>query len=489
VNPNDNAAGWLPWQWKLHWQILLGLVLGAVGGWLLAGRAESLATADQTAKQVLAAHPVRQIAETGGEMFLAALKMIVIPLVVSSIILSIASISNRSGFARLGFKTLLFYGVTGVFAILVGLVLVNIFRPGVSKSGQPLLTSGRMEAFAGDFSAEAEKLKASRAQDSAKSGDTMFSKVLGVFRSLVPSSVIKSMLEMDLLGIITWSLLFGYFMGRLPEPYRPAMENVCEGIYRVSLAMTGLVLRFAPLGVGCLLVKSISENMVALSGDQRIGEFAGALQWFAITVVLALAIHLFGVMSLVMWLVGRVNPWTNLKAFSPALLTAFSTASSNATISVTLDCAERRAGVSKEISSFVIPLGATANMNGTALYECVAAIFVAQLFGIQLDFSIQFMIVIVALLTSVGVAGVPSASLVAILIILESVSKQLTASTGTAVDLTQGLPILMILDRPLDMCRTAVNVFGDGCAAVAIARTEGERPFEQVSDPGNASSS
>ncbi len=482
MSDNGKAAGWFPWQWKLHWQILLGLLLGAVGGWLLANRCEALASPGLTASQILANSPIRLVAETGGDMFLAALKMIVVPLVVSSIVLSIASISNKSGFARLGIKTLLFYGITGLLAIGVGLALVNTILPGVSSSGVPLLNSNRLDNLADSLTAEAEQLRESREKDIQISGESMLSKLLGIFRSLVPSSILKSMLEMDLLGLITWSILFGYFMGRLPEPYRTSLENMLEGVYRISLDMTGLVLRFAPLGVGLLLVNSLSENIVALSGKQGIGELAGALQWFAVTVLLALTIHLLGVMSLVMWIVGRVNPLTNLKAFTPALLTAFSTASSNATIAVTLDCAERRAGVSKEIASFVIPLGATANMNGTALYECVAAIFVAQLFGVQLDFSVQFMIVIVALLTSVGVPGVPSASLVAILIILESVSKQIAGPDGSGPDLTLGLPILMILDRPLDMCRTAVNVFGDGCAAVCIARTEGERLYEQVGD-------
>ncbi len=259
-------------------------------------------------------------------------------------------------------------------------------------------------------------------------------------------------------------------MSRLPTEYFKVLEGFWEGIYRISLGMTELVLRFAPLGVLCLLTSSLSDNFVALSGDNRIAEFGSALTYFAITVVLALSIHAFGVMSLVMILFARVNPLRNIQAFSPALLTAFSTASSNATISVNLECAEKRAGVSNSIASFVIPLGATVNMNGTALYECVAAIFVVQMFGIDLDLSQQFLIVIVALLTSVGVAGVPSASLVAILIILDSVSKQL----GGTVDLSKGLPILLILDRPLDMCRTAVNVFGDSCGAVYVAKKEGE---------------
>jgi proton glutamate symport protein len=293
---------------------------------------------------------------------------------------------------------------------------------------------------------------------------------------LIPSNIFKAMVELDLLGIIVWSILFGFFMSKLPDEYLKVMRGFWEGIYQISLGMTELVLRFAPLGVAMLLVSSLSDNFVALSGDNRIAEFGSALWYFAFTVVIALAFHLFVVMSLVMYFFARVNPLKNIQAFSPALLTAFSTASSNATISVNLECAEKRAGVSNEVASFVIPLGATVNMNGTALYECVAALFVVQMFGIQLDLAMQFLVVLIALLTSVGVAGVPSASLVAILIILDSVSKQL----GGGVDLSQGLPILLILDRPLDMCRTAVNVFGDSCGAVYVAKCEGENPLSDA---------
>jgi len=474
--PSSNSTPfvlWKIWTWKLHWQILVGLVLGGIGGWLLAKYVQSLATADLTAKEILKTHWMREIAETGGNMFLAALKMIVIPLVISSIILSIASIANRSGFARLGMKTLFYYATTGLIAILIGLFLVNTIRPGVSPSGQALLSNDRMSAFAEDFSKESAALQKSVDLEAERSGASMFARVLNVFERLIPSNVFQSMVEMDLLGLIVWSILFGFFLSRLPQEYLSIMRYFWEGVYRISLAMTELVLKFAPVGVAMLLVSSLSDNFVALAGDNRIAEFGGALWAFAITVVLALCIHVFGVMSLVMLVFARVNPLQNLKALAPSLLTAFSTASSNATISVTLECAEKRAGVSNEIASFVIPLGATVNMNGTALYECVAAIFVVQMFGLELDMANQFLVVLIALLTSVGVAGVPSASLVAILIILESVSKQL----GGGVDLAIGLPILMILDRPLDMCRTAANVFGDGCGAVLIARSEGENPL------------
>lgn len=473
------GAFWMVWRWKLHWQILLGLLLGALGGWGLASLAGSGAADARGNLAALKSTAIWQIANAGGEMFLAGLKMIVVPLVLSSIITSVASIANRQGFARLGLKTLAFYLLTGLLAIVLGLILVNLLRPGVSASGQPLLGESNLGSVREAFEADARKLQEGRALLDSRGGETMLARLLGVLRSLVPANPVKAMVEMDLLGLICWAMLFGFFMGRLPADLRDLATRFWEGVNQISLGMTELVLRFAPVGVALLLVRSLSENIVALAGENRIGEFGSALQWLAVTVVLALGLHLFGVMSLVVGLMGRVNPLANLKAFAPALLTAFSTSSSNATISVTLDCAEKRAGVSNGIASFVIPLGATVNMNGTALYECVAAIFVAQMFGIELDWSIQFLIVLTALLTSVGVAGVPSASLVAILIILESVSRQLP---GGRVNLVEGLPILLILDRPLDMCRTAVNVFGDACAAVVIARTEGETLFQKEAE-------
>jgi proton glutamate symport protein len=467
---------WKPWTWKLHWQILLGLLCGVLGGWALANYIQSRATEAIPATKLLVEHPLWQLAQTIGDMFLAALKMIVIPLVLSSIILSIASIAGRSGFAQDGNPHACFLRrLTGIAAILIGIFLVNTIRPGVSSTGKPLLQMEGIESFSSSFNAESEKLKKSAAIDAEKAGGTLFTRVLAVFKQLIPSNIFKSMVDLDLLGIIVWAILFGFFTNRLAPELQTIQKGFWQGIYEISLGMTELVLRFAPIGVMMLLIASLSDNFVKLSGDNRIGEFGTALSYFAFTVVCALAIHAFGVMSFIMYAFAKVNPIRNLQAFAPALLTAFSTASSNATISVNMECAEKRAGVSNDIASFVIPLGATVNMNGTALYECVAALFVVQLFGFPLDISQQFMVVLISLLTSVGVAGVPSASLVAILIILDSVSKQI----GGGVDLAKGLPILLILDRPLDMCRTAVNVFGDACGAVYVAKMEGEDPLSQ----------
>jgi len=234
------------------------------------------------------------------------------------------------------------------------------------------------------------------------------------------------------------------------------------------------VLRLAPIGVLGLLAATFAEQYAKLKPDARFEEFLTGIVSFALVAFFVLLLHLLLTLPLILLLVARVKPWRHYKAMLPALMTAFSTASSSATLPVTIECTEERAGVSNKITSFVLPLGATVNMDGTALYECVAAIFICQAFGIDLSFAQQFMIVITALLTSVGVAGVPAASLVAIIIILQAVQNQLPPD---APALIAGLGLLFVFDRPLDMCRTAVNIFSDSCGAVTVASTEGESPL------------
>jgi Na+/H+-dicarboxylate symporter len=258
-------------------------------------------------------------------------------------------------------------------------------------------------------------------------------------------------------------------MTQLKGGPRKTFENFWNAVYEVSLKVTGLVLAFAPLGVGMLVAATVSENYAKLAPDDRFGEFLGGIVTFTLIVLAALAIHLLIVLPLIMRFIARVRPSRHFRAMSPALMTAFSTASSSATLPVTMECVEERAGVSNRTTSFVLPLGATVNMDGTALYECAAAMFVCQAMGFSLALPQQFFVVLVALLTSIGVAGVPCASLVAIVIILQSLERQLGV-TG----LVAALPILLVFDRLLDMCRTAVNIFSDSVGAVTIAKSEGE---------------
>ncbi|MEZ6108959.1 MAG: dicarboxylate/amino acid:cation symporter [Pirellulaceae bacterium] len=243
------------------------------------------------------------------------------------------------------------------------------------------------------------------------------------------------------------------------------------------------MLKTAPIGVGCLMIATLAEQGSRLLAQDKADSLLLLLQslgWFAAAVVFGLLLHVFVVLPTLLFVFGRVNPIKHYRAMLPAMLTAFSTSSSNATLPVTIECVEQNVGVSRRTASFVLPLGATVNMDGTALYECVAAMFVVQLFGIELSLADQFLVVMVALLTSVGVAGVPSASLVAIIIILQSLDKQL-ASRGVEVSLQGGLALILIFDRVLDMARTVVNIFSDSCATVIVARSMGEEGFYESS--------
>ncbi|MEJ2276088.1 MAG: dicarboxylate/amino acid:cation symporter, partial [Woeseiaceae bacterium] len=281
--------------------------------------------------------------------------------------------------------------------------------------------------------------------------------VAEVFKRMVPANVIQAAADGQMLGLIFFSILFGYFMTHLTHQFAEPLFNFWNGVFHVMMKMTEWIMMFAPIGVFGLVAE-----VMATAGFSA----AKPLAIFALCVLIALGLHAFGTLPLLLRFVGRVKPYRTLAGTSPAMLTAFSTASSSATLPVTMDCVEDNIGVSNKISSFVLPLGATVNMNGTALYECAAAVFLAQAYGLELSFGVQFSIVVIALLTSIGVAGVPSASLVAIAIIL--------AAVGLPVE---AIGVLMVFDRLLDMCRTSVNIWGDACCATIVARLSGEKTY------------
>ncbi len=441
------------WRWQLHWQALLGIVLGAIFGYL-SGDVFGGAGDDVASRWDM------QVYGLGGTLFMNGLKMLVVPLVMTAIISAIGALGQMEGFARMGGKTLLYYLCTSFAAIMIGLTLVNAIAPG-ERSG--LSAEEAAAAVATEGSTEAGKM----ADLEKKTAGRDTSSVLNVFLELIPKNVVAAMAEQQMLGLITFSLLFGYFITRLRERHREAVLLFFEGAYEVMIQMTFLILRFLPLGVTCLIAKTAAETFAGGDVIERLTQ----LSMFAVTAVIGLGMHMFVVMPLILLLVARVNPIRHFKAMAPALLTAFSTASSAATLPLTMECVEQRAGVSQRVSSFVLPVGATINMDGTALYECVAVLFLAQLSGISLDFSTQMLVVVLALLTSIGVAGIPSASLVAIVIILKAVNDNLPG--GETIPL-EALAIILIFDRLLDMCRTAINVFGDSVGTVLIARTEGE---------------
>ena len=405
----------------LHWQIVIALSLALLTAWW----------AD--ARTTLAGIALVDILDFAGGCFLSALKMVVVPLIVSAIVVGVANLAGQNGFGRVGAKTVGFYLLTGVCAIVTGLALVNLIRPGDGEAAATLVAALPNEAAA---LMEVE--------------GRGFADLVRVFRRAIPDNVFAAAANAELLALIFVSVLFGYFAGRLPMPKRKVMSRFWGGVHDVMIAITMLVMRFAPIGVFALVAKTV-----------LVAGFAGLanVAWFAGTVLAGLAAHLFVTLPILQRLLAGVRPFAYYAKVLPAQLMAFSTASSSATLPVTLACAER-AGVSKRTAGFALPLGATVNMDGTALYECVVVIFIAQLYGVDLGWA-QFAVVALALLTSVGVAGIPSASLVAIALILPAVGLPVEA-----------LAVVLVVDRLLDMSRTAVNVTSDLTVAALIERGE-----------------
>lgn len=446
----DEQANKTPKKDNLHWKVLLGLIVGLLAGYFSGA---VFPTDGQRADFLFY--------DLLGGLFMNALKMLIVPLVMLSIIHAMGTLGQQGNFARLGAKTLLYYSFTSLFAILIGLFLVNIIQPG---EGAQLKIEDISSAVQQEGSAEMQKMQLLEKRTSGKGLES----VLNVFRELIPTNIISAMANQKMLGMIFFSLMFGIFLNKLEATKKDPIVNILDGLLEIVTNMTFLVLKFLPYGVACLIAKTSASTFA--SGD--VLERLAQLSKFAITVILALGGHAFIILPLFLIIVGRVKPSKHFKAMGQSIMTAFSTASSSATLPITMDCITKKAKVSKNVSSFVLPVGATVNMDGTALYECVAVMFLAQLSGIHLDASMQFSVVLLALLTSIGVAGIPSASLVAIVIILNAVNQQLPDSQNIPME---ALAVVLIFDRLLDMCRTAVNVLGDSVGAVIIARTEGEK--------------
>lgn len=417
-------------KFPLYAQILGAIVLALIAG--------SLCDPDTT----LLSLNVVSIFEFMGTLFLNGLKMVIVPLVLSSIICGMTGMSSGDNVGRMGGKALGFYMMSSLLAILVGLAVVNVLQPGIieGKAASEVMTLPMPDNVD---------------EELAKVGGKGSGDVVDVFLRMVPPNIVQAAADGQMLGLIFFGILFGFFMMKIEESRKNTMLSFWEGVSETMTKITMFIMKFAPYGVFGLVAKTVVAT--------DIGQLGSMLGWFFFTVVVALSLHTFVTMPVLLKFLGRINPIKQFQAMVPALLTAFSTASSSGTLPVTMDCVQNKGGVSKETTSFVLPLGATINMDGTALYECVAAMFIAQAYGLELSLTIQFTIVLVALLTSIGVAGIPSASLVAITIILGSIGLPL-----------EGIGLLMVTDRVLDMFRTSVNVFSDSCCATIIARTEGE---------------
>lgn len=420
----------------LHWQMLAAILLGALAGLLL------------NRMDLAPGHGVHVTLALVGQLFMNALKLLVIPLVVSSIIVGVSSLGDE--IRRMGSNTLAYYIGSSLCAIAVGITCINLIEPGL-VNGTPLGTQ--------------MTLPAETASTLDKVQDKSLGDVLDLFTSLVPANLFSAAATGNLLGLILFSLVYGFFLGRLPDDVKQVQMRFWSGVQQIMIRITHLVLWFAPAGVLAL----IAGTLASTGFDALL-----PMLWFFLSVVLGLTLHMFDTISLFLWKVAGVSPWRHFKAMTPALLTAFSTASSNATLPVTLRSLRERAGVSEKVAGMSAPLGASMNMDGTALYECAAALFLAQAYGLDLSFAQQVTVVLIALLTAFGMAGIPAASLVAIAVILGSIGLPLEA-----------IGLLLITDRLLDMCRTAVNVYSDSVAAVFVASREGEAlaPLRQTTPP------
>lgn len=401
----------------LHRQIFIALIVGIL---LAAG----LSYVEPATKAL-----TLEITRVIGNLFLNALKAVALPLVVVTLIAGIGNLNQRLG--RLGALAISFYGLSTLLAVLVGLFVANTIAPGLHAT-----------APVGGWLASAGSAGALPALASPGWADAML--------AIVPSNLFKAAGEGNLLALVLFALLMGMAIRTLPEALREVQRQFWDGLQQVLLTLVLWLLKAAPIGVAALVCNSASQmGWAALQ----------PLAWFMATVIVGLLIHAGVSLGLVLWQLARVSPRDHARAMSPALWMAFSTASSTATLPLTLRCLNERAGVDPGVTSLTVPLGATLNMDGTALYECVAVLFLAQLLGFDLSLADQVVVVALSLATSIGMAGIPAASLVAIALILQRLGMP-----------AEALGLLLITDRPLDMCRTAVNVWSDSVAARMVAR-------------------
>jgi len=365
-------------------------------------------------------------AKYGGDLFLRLLKMITVPLIVTSLITGVAGLDNTSRFGAMFGRTLAYYGITSMLAITTGLIIVNIVRPGIGAE----LPGGTEAVLHG--------------------GDQSLTGILlGLVDNMIPTNPIQSLASSSFLSIITFSIIFAVFIVRTGGETARVLRDFFQAAFEVMMRLTMAIISLAPYGVFCFMVYATASQGLAIFGT---------LAWYMLAVFLALAVHACITLPLILKFVARRSPIEFARAMSPALMTAFSTASSNGTLPLTMTCVEDRAKVSNKVSSFVLPLGATVNMDGTALYEAVAVLFIAQAYRGDLALADQILVAITALLASVGAAGIPHAGLVMMAIVLQAVNLPLEA---------QG--IIIAVDRVLDMCRTSVNVWSDSCGCAIIA--------------------
>ncbi|MFM7606450.1 MAG: dicarboxylate/amino acid:cation symporter [Prosthecobacter sp.] len=430
-----------------HWPIVIALIAGVSMGMIL----QKLAHPTEGAAPIWI-QTVIEACRFVSDLFLRGLKMVIVPLVIASIISGIAGLKSLDGFARMGLKTWAYYILGSLVAVCVGLFMVNTIKPGLGSDGKPNPT------LAAAMDTAKTSQNAQEVGNVMKKAEGGASSLLNIARRAIPTTIIQACAEVDLLAIIVVSILFAVAMVLVPTGPPVVLRDFFNQLTDVMTLITTWVMKFTPLAVFCLVIPAIAGVGVGVLHN---------LVPYVLTVIGALLLHTLIILPIVLKLVG-ISPVQHFKNMSDSLLMSFSTASSSATIPVTMRCIMEESKVSERVASFVIPLGATVNMNGTALYECVVVVFAAQVLGIDLSLTQQFLVVLLALVSSIGVAGIPAASLVAVIIIMQN--------AGFSEDaIKASLGLILTIDRPLDMARTTVNVFGDTVGAVVIAKSEGEK--------------
>lgn len=408
-------------------KVLIAIILAGIAGWLSGPTAEIFGV------------PYVKIYDLIGQLFLNALTLVVVPLVASSIITGTARMGSDEAFGKLGGKTFGFFVLNVATAILVGILVITLFRPGEGVTFPQETNSAVLKAL-----------------ESQAQGD-IFDKFAAILLKIVPSNILAVASQGQMLGLIFFSILFGYYISKIDRHNGSIVLGLFTGIFEIMMKITHLVMKALPIGVFGLVAK-----VVATTGLESIYSVA----WFFLAAIVGLFLHMVVVQSLFLKFIARVNPLLHFQAMGPAILTAFSTSSSAATLPIAIECVEKRAGISNRITSFALPLGVSLNTAGTALYVCISAFFIAQAYGVELNFATQVMIALMAFLTSFGIAGIPSGCLVALVIVLHSIGIP-----------AEGIGLVLVVERFLDMGRTIVNTFCNSCSSVLIARSEGEPTY------------
>ncbi len=421
------------WRLPLHWKIIIGMILGLLYGLLSAAMGWSQFTEDWITPF--------------GDIFLNLLKVIAVPLVLGSLIMGVASLSDVKKLSRIGGRTIAIYIITTTVSVTIGLVMVNLLEPG---TGVP---QGLQEQLQAAYQSDAES-DMERAESAKDRGP------LQVFVDMTPDNIFGALSNNGrMLQVVFFSLLFGIALVLIPNDKSKPLVDFFGGLTSVIIQIVNMIMVVAPIGVFALIAKTI--NQVAKDDLSAVGELLGALGFYCLVVLAGLLIHGIVTYPLLLKIFSDMKIVRFFRGIAPAQLLAFSSSSSGATLPVTMEVSQRNLGVSKEVTSFVLPLGATINMDGTALYQAVAAVFIAQALGLGLDMTAQLQIVLTAVLASIGTAAVPGAGIIMLIIILETIGVP-----------AAGIALILGVDRILDMCRTAVNVTGDAAVATSVDAME-----------------